>query len=116
MMIVGGAGMDSLEFAEAARMMGAVARGRDCCAPTFRSPPRSAGRTRSIRWRSDGSATVSVALRGRTTAAVLADMIEGVVVANELSAGDGASLRDDLWQLVDVLLEGASAPPLARAA
>ena len=59
------------------------------------------GVDRSIRRRRDG-AIVSVRLRGRPWVAVLADMIEGVVVANGLVAPQSDRLRADLWELCGV--------------
>jgi len=46
------------------------------------APPRIEGVERSVRRRPDGGATVAIRLRGRPWAAVLGDMVEGVVVAN----------------------------------
>ena len=65
--------------------------------PGFQSPPRVKGATRSIRRRSDGSATISVAVKGRPRPAVLADLIDGVIAANEVSGIEAATLRDALW-------------------
>lgn len=45
---------------------------------------------------------VSVRLRGRPWVAVLADMIEGVVVANGLAPPQADRLRADLWSAVGV--------------
>jgi len=42
---------------------------------------------------------VSVRLRGRPWVAVLADMIEGVVVSNGLTAPQSDRLRGELWEL-----------------
>lgn len=69
--------------------------------PSFRCPPRLVGVDRSIRRRGDG-ATVAVRLRGRPWVAVLADMIEGVVVANQLAPPQSDRLRSELWALCGV--------------
>lgn len=98
-------GMGSLEFAEAARQMGEVLRDQGQVVPTFRSPPRRAGLTRSIKRRADGSVTVAVALRGRTMAAIAADMIDGVIVSNDLQGSPASGLRDQLWSCIDGLLD-----------
>jgi hypothetical protein len=90
----------SLRFAEAARRLTDVARRRGLEAPAFRSPPRSPGLSRTIRRRADGSATVAVALRDRPWPAVLADLIDGVVVANGLEGASAAAARDALWSAV----------------
>lgn len=52
-------------------------------------------------------AVVAVRLHGRPAAAVVADMIEGVVVANGLVSPDADRVRAQLWQVVtDAGLEG----------
>src|SRR3954465_8463186 len=70
-------------FAHAARILGAAARAAGLTVPAFRSPPRGAGAPRTIR-RLPGGPVVAVVLRGRAFDDVLADMVEGVVVANRL--------------------------------
>ena len=86
----------SVDFAAAARTLTRAARGRGLIGPSFRCPPRLVGVDRSIRRRVDG-VTVSVRLRGRPWVAVLADMIEGVVVANRLQAPHADRFRAELW-------------------
>ena len=66
--------------------------------PVFKSPPRMLGVTRTIRRRPDGQAVVAVAFRSRPWPAVIADMIEGVLVVNELAGVEAARARDDLWE------------------
>ena len=92
---------NSIRYAAAVRSLGDAARQRGLVAPAFRSPPRLAEAERSIRWRGDGGATVSVRLRGRPWVAVLADMIEGVVVANGLSGPQADQTRTMLWTAVE---------------
>ena len=94
-----------LAFAEAARQLGMALRGQELVVPSFRSPPREVGRRRTLSRHEDGSATVSVMVRNRVWEAVLADMIEGIVVANEMDGIDAEALRDHLWEA----LEGESA-------
>jgi hypothetical protein len=91
----------TVEFAAAARNLTREARRRGLVGPSFRCPPRLVGVDRTIRRHDDG-AIVSVRLRGRPWAAVLADMIEGVVVANRLQPPHADRLRSDLWQLCGV--------------
>lgn len=91
----------SLRFATAARALGDAARERQLLVPAFRSPPRAVEVDRTIRRRRDGGATVSVRLGGRPWPAVLGDMVEGVVVANELSGPDAMRARAALWTAVD---------------
>jgi len=45
---------------------------------------------------------VSIVIRDRPWAAVLADMIEGIVVANELDRERADTVRTALWLSVDV--------------
>jgi hypothetical protein len=91
----------SLQFASAARTLGRVARGRGLIVPGFRSPPRLDGVERSVRRRADGAATVSILLRGRPWVAVLADMIEGIVVVNDLAGGPATRCRTALWAQIE---------------
>jgi len=90
----------TVDFASAARSLTREARRRGLVAPSFRCPPRLIGVDRSIRRRAD-RAVVSIRLKGRPRAAVLADMIEGVVVANRLRPPDADRVRNDLWAAMD---------------
>ncbi len=104
------AGLTALGFASAARQLTLAAqrRGLDC--PLFRSPPELPGMLRSLRRNRDGSVTVSVVVRGRNRLAVLADMIDGVVVANNLEFGDASQVRDELWSAISSEVVSLSAP------
>jgi len=104
--------MTSLDFAEAARTIAGEARRAGCIAPSFRSPPRVEKCRRSIQIRADGSSTVAVEIKARPFGAVLSDMIEGAVVANELGGSEAADLRELLWVSTAHLLE--SREPLAE--
>jgi hypothetical protein len=90
----------ALRFAEVARTLGDAARRGGWVMPSFRSPPRLAGAQRTLRRRS-GAVTVAVCLRGRPWAAVVADMVEGVVVANRLTGPAAAAARTALWAALD---------------
>ncbi len=74
----------SVRFATAVQVLAAEARRQGLVMPGFRSPPRAPGVQRTIRRRPDGQAVVAVRLRDRRFAAVAADMVEGIVVANRL--------------------------------
>jgi hypothetical protein len=89
----------SLRFARLARSLGEAARAQGLRAPSFRSPPRLPGVTRSIVRRGPG-VTVAVALRDRPWGAVVADMVEGVVAANRLAGVGADRARAALWQAV----------------
>jgi hypothetical protein len=98
-MIGGMQPVTTADFAAAARTLAREARRRKLVGPSYRCPPRLVGVDRSIRRRRDG-VVVSVRLRGRPVVAVLADMIEGVVVANRLTPPQSDRLRGELWAAV----------------
>ncbi len=89
----------SIRFAGAARDLSRASRLCGLRAPAFTSPPRLSGYNRTIRRRPNG-VTVSIALRGRPWAAVLADMIEGIIVANGVSGLEADRARTALWLAV----------------
>jgi hypothetical protein len=93
----------SMRFARVAEAMGEALRRRGLVTPAFRSPPRTVGLSRSIQRRSDGSAVVAVGLRCRPWPAVVADMIEGAVVVNDLSSGAAGRLRSELWVEIEAV-------------
>ena len=113
------ASANTVDFAAAARTLSREARRRGLVGPSFRCPPRLVGVDRTLRRQGD-AVTVSVRLRGRPWVAVLADMIEGVVVANRLQPPHADRLRSDLWSVVGVVEprreQDASPPPVARVA
>lgn len=88
----------SLRFASAVRTLGHAARARGLVVPGFRSPPRLAGAQRTLRRHAGGAATVSVSIRERPFQAVAADMIEGIVVANQLDGTAATRARTALWE------------------
>jgi hypothetical protein len=90
----------SLRFAAAVRALGIEARRGGLRMPAFRSPPRLEGVARSVRRRADGNATIAVVVRGRPWPAVLADMVEGIVVANHLTGVAADRARAGLWASV----------------
>ena len=98
------------DFAAAARTLASEARRRGLVGPSYRCPPRLVGVDRTIRRRPDG-AIVSVRVRGRPWPAVVADMIEGVVVANRLTPPQSDRVRTELWQAC-----GAADEPARRIA
>ena len=94
----------TVEFAAAARTLSRAVARRGLVVPSFRCPPRLVGADRTIRRRSGrgepDSAVVSVRVKGRPREAVLADMIEGTIVANRLVTPDADRLRTELWTCV----------------
>lgn len=87
---------NTVNFAHAARTLAHEARSRSLVVPSFRCPPRIVGVDRSLR-RWHGGATVAVRVKGRPWAAVVADMIEGLVVANQLVPPVADRLRAEMW-------------------
>ena len=90
-----------MRFAAAARALSETARAHGFEAPAFRSPPRVASVTRSIKRNRDGSSTVSVVVRDRPWNAVLADMVDGFVAVNHPDSAP--RLRDTLWGALEVI-------------
>jgi hypothetical protein len=88
-----------IRFAELARRIGAAARAAGLVAPAFRTPPRRSGVARTIR-RLPGGPVVAVRLRSRPAADVVADMVEGVIVANGLPSEVAGRVRETLLQAV----------------
>jgi len=89
----------TVQFAAAARALAAAARRFGLAAPSFRTPPRLVGLDRTLRRHTHGG-VVAVRLRGRPWAAVVADMIDGVVALNRLDARRANRARADLWHTV----------------
>jgi hypothetical protein len=96
----------TVRFAHAARRLGAAARAAGLTVPAFRSPPRRPGAPRTIR-RLPGGPVVAVALRDRAFADVLADMVEGVVIANGLQEPAASRVRGVLTAAVTASAPGS---------
>ena len=105
----------TVDFAQAARLLSRATRRLSFTAPGFRCPPRQVGVDRTVRRRETGS-VVSVRVKGRPQAAVLADMIEGIVVSNGLVAPDADRLRSELWSVVDASVSAALSGGAVRGA
>ena len=83
----------ALRFAAVARRLGEAARRAGLEVPAFRSPPGLPASRRTIRRLPGGGLMVSVRLRGRRFERVIDDMVEGVLVANRVSARAAPRLR-----------------------
>ncbi len=94
-------GASALHFATTARLLSAEVRALGLEVPGFRSPPRLVGADRSLRRRAGTAPTIAVRLAGRPQPAVVADMIEGVVVANALSGPAADRCRAALWNVIE---------------
>lgn len=93
----------SMQFARVARALGEAASRGGLVVPAFRSPPRQTGVRRAMQRRTDGSVTVSVALRDRPWLAVQADMIDGVLAANEFTDAQRGEWRDRLFGALTIV-------------
>ena len=117
----------SLRFAAAARTLGEVARAAGLTVPGFRSPPRISGVDRTIkRTPRPASAvvgasvpaghdvTVSVRIKDRPWVSVLADMIDGVLAANDLTGATAGAARTVMWAAVESDLSTETGSPVRR--
>jgi hypothetical protein len=106
--------LPALRFADVARRLGAAAHEAGLTVPAFRSPPRVPDAARTIRRYPAGS-VVSVRLRGRPFAEVVADMVDGVLAANRVPAPDTPRLRARLAAALDASADTPvdSPPPAA---
>lgn len=91
---------NAVQFAQTARALAEVAHRLGLAAPGYRSPPRKGAGHRTIRRSDEGTATVSVVVRDRPWPAVVADMVDGVVVVNHLEGEAAGEARDALWAAV----------------
>lgn len=87
--------MSAIAFAQAARALQKACRARDLDVPSFRSPPHRPFVDRTIR-RAQGRSVVAVRVKARPTTAVLADMVDGTMLANGL-LDLPSPLRTALW-------------------
>jgi len=87
--------LPAVRFADAARNLGHAAHALGLEVPAFRCPPKVPGAVRTLR-RDPGGTVVAVSLRGRPFEDALADMVEGVLVANQVADADAARFRPAL--------------------
>jgi hypothetical protein len=97
----------TFRFSYVVQQVSAAARRLGLEPPGFRAPPRLAGVDRSIRRPAAGGAVIAVRIHGRGFDAVVADVIEGVIVA--------AGLRDEPADAARIALR-AAVEGLAQAA
>lgn len=95
-----GAMSATIRFAHAVRTLSESARLQGLVVPMFRSPPRLAGAVRTLR-RSRRGATVSVVVADRPWTNVLADLVDGIVLVNDLDAGAAIRCRTALWSALE---------------
>jgi hypothetical protein len=85
-----------IRFGDTARAVAAAARRLGLAVPVFVSPPRLPRVVRTLRRRSDGTVVVAVRVGGRPPEAVAADLVDGVLVANELTGPQADAARSTL--------------------
>lgn len=93
--MIGDVPITAAAFSTVARRLADEARRRGLAAPGFRSPPRLPDAPRTIRRHGD-SAVVAVRRAGRAADDVIADMVEGVLVANRVSGPEAERWRAEL--------------------
>jgi hypothetical protein len=98
---------ETLGFSNAVRTVAEEARRMGLMVPGFRSPPRLPGADRTIR-RSAGEPIVAVRVRGRPIADVVADVVEGVLVANGVRGRAQWQVRRKLLAAVERALVPAA--------
>lgn len=100
-----------VQFSSLARRVADQARGLGLVPPAFRTPPRVAGVDRTLRRQRDGRAggVVAVRLAGRGAAAVVGDLVDGVIAVNGLGGDDAARARAALLAGIPVGAVGRAA-------
>lgn len=95
--------LSTVEFAALARAIASTARQLGLAAPGFRCPTRIIGVDRTMRRfvGDEVAGIVAVNVKDRPLAAVVADMIEGVVMLNQLSPVHAAQVRGALWNSLE---------------
>ncbi|MCE2710019.1 MAG: hypothetical protein LW596_04400 [Ilumatobacteraceae bacterium] len=95
--------LTTVEFAALARSIASTARQLGLAAPGFRCPTRILGVDRTMRRFSgdEVAGIVAVNVKDRPLAAVVADMIEGVVMLNQLQPTHAAQVRGALWNSLE---------------
>ena len=98
--IIGGMRADTLSFSSAVRAVADEARRMGLRVPAFRSPPGLTGADRTIRCRR-GDLVVAIRIRDRAFADVVADVVEGVLVANSVPRERDLRVRRRLLAAVE---------------
>ena len=89
----------SIQFSIAVRTLGRIADQLGYRIPQVRGPPPSAKYQRSVRKTGDENLSISIVIRGRPWLAILADIVEGFVIANTQS-GQDSEIRNILWDCI----------------
>lgn len=90
----------AIPFSSLARLLAAECRRHALVVPSFSTPPRVAGANRTMRRLRGGGFMVAVRLRDRSIDDVIADMVEGVLRANDLSGQAAVGWRIALRSVI----------------
>lgn len=90
----------TLAFAHAVRTLSESARLQGLEVPMFRSPPRSPTAVRTVR-RTRRGVTISVRVGDRPWTNVLADLVDGIVLVNDLDGRRAIRCRTALWEALE---------------
>ncbi|HSP04020.1 MAG TPA: hypothetical protein VLR27_10990 [Acidimicrobiales bacterium] len=90
----------SLRFAHAVRTLSESARLQGLEVPIFRTPPGRGDAVRTIR-RNRRGCTVAVRVGDRPWTAVLADLVDGIVLVNGLDGAAAIRCRTSLWTALE---------------
>ncbi|MFZ4514987.1 MAG: hypothetical protein ACOYN3_01590 [Acidimicrobiia bacterium] len=105
----------SIQFARAVHVLTAATRAAGLVPPAFCSPPRRPGAMRTIRRARSGHAVIAIRLSGRAFAAIVGDMVEGVLVANDLRGPARERLCGVLCNAMDAVGISPKFDPAVRA-
>ena len=86
----------SVRFSVFARAITDAGKRLGLIVPSFRSPPHDGDLDRTLRRHSSGS-IVAVRVKDRPFGAVIADLVEGVIVCNRLTQREAGDVRNVLW-------------------
>jgi hypothetical protein len=86
----------SVRFSMFARAITDAGKRLGLIVPSFRSPPHDGDLDRTLRRHSSGS-IVAIRVKDRPFGAVIADLVEGVIVCNRLTEREAGDVRNVLW-------------------
>ena len=91
----------AVPFSSLARLLVSEVRGRGLVTPSFSTPPRVPGANRTVRKMQGGGLMVAVRVRDRDLDDVMADMVDGVLLANGFTGQIAEGWRLALLSVLD---------------